>query len=538
MDTHSTNTTVKRIEKIPSKYYIQVPNKETTTQPKKEQESSLSADRKQLPEVLSGLSNLASNYAKNAAAWFKKQGVRLKNISKHAFVATKSYLVENAKRLAFSSAVSVGIVASAATILFSTCSIGCKITINGQVIGTARNASEYAAMVEEINREIAYVSDENFVPAGEPSFSTCIIAKNAFTSAEDMKEQLKATSTNMIPAYGVYVNDEMIFALANEESALAVLSNYKNSFLEGKTDATADFAQTVTVSHRFVPKAALKTEDGATLALKKGRFEKHMLQEGESLSQVAAGYGITVDDVLKNNLIADPENPTPGILKIPTGDPLLAVQTTEFKTLKEAIPFNTVEKDDATRYQGNVFVTQEGSEGVRVIEAYVTSVNGVETKRDVVSENVLSAATDRVVLKGTKTPPSPIGTGDLAVPASGSLSSRFGSRWGRNHDGVDVAANIGTNIYAADNGTVTYSEYNNGGYGYMIQIDHGNGVETYYAHCSELLVPKGSVVAKGDLIAKVGNTGRSTGPHLHFEVRVNGSPIDPMTYLNGKSFFS
>ena len=182
LDTHSTNTTVKRIEKIPSKYYIQVPNKETTTQPKKEQESSLSADRKQLPEVLSGLSNLASNYAKNAAAWFKKQGVRLKNISKHAFVATKSYLVENAKRLAFSSAVSVGIVASAATILFSTCSIGCKITINGQVIGTARNASEYAAMVEEINREIAYVSDENFVPAGEPSFSTCIIAKNAFVA--------------------------------------------------------------------------------------------------------------------------------------------------------------------------------------------------------------------------------------------------------------------------------------------------------------------------------------------------------------------
>ena len=66
----------------------------------------------------------------------------------------------------------------------------------------------------------------------------------------------------------------------------------------------------------------------------------------------------------------------------------------------------------------------------------------------------------------------------------------------------------------------------------MIQIDHGNGMVTYYSHCNELFVPEGSVVAKGDLIATVGNTGRSTGPHLHFEVRQGGTPVDPMAYLN------
>ena len=118
------------------------------------------------------------------------------------------------------------------------------------------------------------------------------------------------------------------------------------------------------------------------------------------------------------------------------------------------------------------------------------------------------------------------------MPTNGSLSSRYGSRWGRKHEGVDLGAEVGTPIYAADNGTVTYAEFNNGGYGYMVKIDHGNGLETYYAHCSELLVEEGQIVAKDDLIAKVGNTGRSTGPHLHFEVRQDGTPVDPMRFID------
>ncbi len=119
-----------------------------------------------------------------------------------------------------------------------------------------------------------------------------------------------------------------------------------------------------------------------------------------------------------------------------------------------------------------------------------------------------------------------------ARPVNGTLSSRYGSRWGRNHNGIDLAAQTGTPIYAAESGRVTYAEFNDGGYGYMVKLDHGNGLETYYAHCSELCVKAGDVVTKGGLIAKVGSTGRSTGPHLHFEVRRNGVPEDPYFYLN------
>lgn len=99
------------------------------------------------------------------------------------------------------------------------------------------------------------------------------------------------------------------------------------------------------------------------------------------------------------------------------------------------------------------------------------------------------------------------------------------------HAGVDIGMPMGTPICATKDGTVSTSTYNNGGYGYFIILDHGAGMQTLYAHCSELLVSVGDKVKKGDVIALVGSTGRSTGPHCHFEVRINGKHVDPLPYL-------
>ena len=103
--------------------------------------------------------------------------------------------------------------------------------------------------------------------------------------------------------------------------------------------------------------------------------------------------------------------------------------------------------------------------------------------------------------------------------------------FGDNHTGIDLAANTGTAILAADGGTVTVASYS-GNYGYVVYIDHGNGYVTRYAHCSKLLVKVGQKVAQGEKIALVGSTGKSTGPHLHFEVRYNGTAKNPKDYLD------
>nr|WP_276736820.1 M23 family metallopeptidase [Veillonella seminalis] len=128
------------------------------------------------------------------------------------------------------------------------------------------------------------------------------------------------------------------------------------------------------------------------------------------------------------------------------------------------------------------------------------------------------------------------GTGQLAWPVSGVITSGFGWRehpiFGRQifHTGIDIGVDEGTPVHAADSGTVVYSGWMDG-YGYAVVIDHGNGISTLCAHNSDLAVSEGQSVSKGTVIAYAGSTGNATGPHVHFEVRVNGDPVNPLGYL-------
>ncbi len=121
----------------------------------------------------------------------------------------------------------------------------------------------------------------------------------------------------------------------------------------------------------------------------------------------------------------------------------------------------------------------------------------------------------------------------LAIPVNGSVSSRFGSRGGSRstiHTGLDISTSSGTGIRPVAAGTVVYAGFR-GSYGNLLIIDHGNGVQSYYAHCSALYVSTGQQVSANSTIAAVGSTGNSTGPHLHLEIRVNGNPVNPQNYI-------
>jgi len=124
-------------------------------------------------------------------------------------------------------------------------------------------------------------------------------------------------------------------------------------------------------------------------------------------------------------------------------------------------------------------------------------------------------------------------------PATGEVTSRFGWRnspSGRStsdfHPGIDIANSIGTPIVATADGIIVHSQWDDGGYGNMVEINHGNGIVTVYGHNSEIVVQEGQVVKKGQLIAYLGDTGYSTGPHVHYEIRVNGTAVDPSRFLN------
>jgi murein DD-endopeptidase MepM/ murein hydrolase activator NlpD len=115
-------------------------------------------------------------------------------------------------------------------------------------------------------------------------------------------------------------------------------------------------------------------------------------------------------------------------------------------------------------------------------------------------------------------------------PCEGVVVSGFGMRWGRRHEGIDIACAYGAPVHAAAAGTVIYAGWMQG-YGNLVVLDHGNGISTAYAHASAILVAVGQTVSQGDEVSLVGATGHATGPHLHFEVRVNGVAVDPLSYL-------
>ncbi len=119
----------------------------------------------------------------------------------------------------------------------------------------------------------------------------------------------------------------------------------------------------------------------------------------------------------------------------------------------------------------------------------------------------------------------------LIRPIDGYISSRYGMRSSGRHTGLDIAGSTGTPIMAAASGTVEKVNYSNVSYGNCVIISHGNGIETLYAHCSQIYVSVGQSVSQGETIASRGSTGNSTGPHLHFEVRVNGSTVNPQYYV-------
>ena len=180
-------------------------------------------------------------------------------------------------------------------------------------------------------------------------------------------------------------------------------------------------------------------------------------------------------------------------------------------------------------YVGETVTVREGSEGSASLTSQIVYENGTQISSKILAEEITVSPVARLVRVGTKSK-DVLKEGLYRPLSSGVVSSEFGKRWGRNHEGLDIAVPIGTPVKSAECGTVTYCG-DKGTYGKFVQIDHGNGVITAYAHLDEITVSLGQAVKANQQIALSGNTGRSTGPHLHFEVVRDGEPLNPRNYI-------
>ncbi|MBE0466499.1 MAG: peptidoglycan DD-metalloendopeptidase family protein [Candidatus Desulforudis sp.] len=234
---------------------------------------------------------------------------------------------------------------------------------------------------------------------------------------------------------------------------------------------------------------------------------RYLVREGDSLWRIAQEHRVGVETLLELNSIQDPDFIRPGTLLTVPG----------------------------TGFQHQV---REGENLTVIAAMYQVPLT------ELLRENCLADPDLLVPGQKLRIPATPhggpavpaAGWRSLIAPVAGPLTSMFGLREdGQPHYGVDFAADHGAPIRAAEAGRVTFAGPA-GTFGLLVVLDHGDGLNTYYAHCSELLVAYGDRVNAGELIARVGDTGRSFGPHLHFEVRWQGQPYDPVLYLSGLDY--
>jgi murein DD-endopeptidase MepM/ murein hydrolase activator NlpD len=339
-----------------------------------------------------------------------------------------------------------------------------------------------------------------------------------------------------VKGYVLLADGAKLATLDSEKTAQDLLQQVQRQFLsadDAERYTKIDFVENIEIREIETKLANLENPEEVFDYVMTGAVEQkiHSVEKGETLSEIAKAYGINTAELSALNPQVIPERMQIGQeLILEDIVPLLMVETTEVATYVEPVPFEITYENTSALYQGEQTIKLAGSAGERQVTAEITKQNGVETGKTELSSVALTEPVSQVMLVGTKEVPLLIGRGYFEYPTRGRLSSRFGTRWGRMHNGIDLAASKGTVIQAADGGKVVFSGWN-GSLGYMVKIDHGGNRETLYGHCSRLLVSAGDRVYQGQHIADVGSTGRSTGPHLHFEVHINGKPQNPLNYL-------
>jgi len=196
----------------------------------------------------------------------------------------------------------------------------------------------------------------------------------------------------------------------------------------------------------------------------------------------------------------------------------------------ETIAFDVKYVDDGTLGTGVTNVVTPGVNGMKTEVVQVTSRDGQTVAEQVLEQNTVKSPVTEVVDRGTN---DGVASGDFIWPATTHLITSPYGEWRGNeaHPGVDIGASYGSPIYASNNGKVFEAGWDNGGYGNCVRIDHGDGVVSIYGHMSQVLTSVGQVVHKGQVIGLVGATGEATGPHLHYEVHVNGVRVNPSPYM-------
>lgn len=423
---------------------------------------------------------------------------------------------------------------SVSAYVYTNYSLGLNVYLDSFPVASVKEQQEFENILLDFEQDVSSQIGEPFKTNFTFYYEFGLIKKSAAVKNDNLYEQLLPRLATVKELSVLKVDGVIIGANENKEGIENLLNGIKEPYQKDTSVSYVEFDKPVELETRLCKIDEYRDLEEIKQALVAPKEQKvtYTIQQGDTLSAIAPRYGMTTTALLNLNSQVNPSKIKPGDLVLVSKEvPMLSVKSIKKVQYTEAVAFETQNITDPSLYKNQKKVKVQGVEGSQQVTAEIVLVDGVEVEKRILDTQVLAVPVTKVVQVGSKALPATAPTGKFQRPTSGKVTSTFGYRGREFHTGIDIANAKGTPINAADGGTVIFAGWK-GSYGYCIIIDHGNGMQTLYGHNSKLYVKAGQKVAKGTHIAAMGSTGRSTGSHCHFEVRVNGATKNPRNYVN------
>ncbi len=484
--------------------------------------------RKCTPKNIFNFVCTVGEWVMKVAVWVYAHTIRLVVWAAHSVVSDFAYWAP----------VFSGIAVIALLIFFRNYTVALEVTIDDEVVSYVQNETEFSGAVTSVEKNLAETLGENYTMYTAPEYQFVFVKKNKLPDPDSLYAQAyRAVTEEIGHHYGLYVDGTLVAAAEQKATIETVLNELKKPYETGVENERIEFVSNVEVrTGLFSPGALKNVEELRALFEGSTNPRYYTIEEDDYLSDIVKKTGVSRQMLYYLNPELDERRLVPGRkVLISTPDVYLGVKVVRTITYEEEISYSTTRIKDNSLYVNQTKVKTAGRKGSKTITAEVTYVDGVKTNTDIISSVVTREPVTRELYVGTKDYPtsysSLAGSGAFIRPIGGGYTScAYGGYPG--HKGVDLTMSgaYGKAVYASASGTVIQAGWS-GGYGIMVKVRHSNGYETWYAHMSSKLVSVGDKVTQGQQIGRIGSTGNSTGPHLHFELRINGSPVNPMRYI-------
>lgn len=418
-----------------------------------------------------------------------------------------------------------------------------NVQVNGESVGYVDNEQVFENARDDVQSRIntaksmllesgASVPDTQWDVS--PTY-TLAVSGQTMTESEIANAILRTASDEIVDATAVYIDGELRFVTTEGDHLRTYLESVKEPY-EDTDDPSVytAFAHEIRLLDGVYLNESISSYSDIINELNQGAgIKTYTAVEGDTVQSIIDTTGVSFDSLAQMNpelLTLDQEvEAGTEIITGAASAELLKVKVVRQETETVAIPFDTQNSESSEYDFGKVVTLQEGEDGSEDVTYEITMIDGVVTDRQAISYNVTKQAVPEITVTGTR-----LKSGMVAQIGSGSFiwpvpNYTYVSRWmSSGHRGADICAAYGTTIIASDSGTVIAAGWHYS-YGNYVEIDHGNGYKTLYAHMSAISVTQGQAISQGDKIGEVGSTGNSTGNHCHFEMFYNGALFSAQT---------